>query len=161
VHRSAQSLISHLESRDRESLRKLRAIDFNTETLADLGKKGIFGTFGDLGSMDTLGHSHLGHAKLILCTIPDMLLKGTNNETLVRTCRSVAPEAKIVATADDASHEQALKDAGADFVIAPHTLIAEELAFVIGGVLSGENSDALRGRNAFERGMAARDKQAA
>jgi Kef-type K+ transport system membrane component KefB len=165
IHRSARSLIGMLESRDTELLRKLRVIDFNTETLDELGKKGIFGTFGDLGSMDTLEHAHLEHAKLILCTIPDMLLKGTDNESLVRACRSVAPEAKIVATGDDAAHEQRLKDAGADFVIAPHTLIAEELAFVITGVLSdtvpasqSPEPLSLRGRNAFERGMAAREK---
>jgi Kef-type K+ transport system membrane component KefB len=168
VHRSARSLIGMLESRDTELLRKLRVIDFNTETLAELGKKGVFGTFGDLGSMDTLEHAHLEHARLILCTIPDMLLKGTDNEALVKSCRSVAPEAKIVATADDAAHEQRLKDAGADFVIAPHTLIAEELAFVITGVLSDNTAGgasrhdpepiSLRGRNAFERGMAAREK---
>jgi hypothetical protein len=77
----------------------------------------------------------------------------------------VAPEAKIVATGDDAAHEQRLRDAGADFVIAPHTLIAEELAFVITGVLSDNGSRftshepiSLRGRNAFERGLAAREK---
>jgi Kef-type K+ transport system membrane component KefB len=70
VHRSAWSLVSVLESRDPETLRKLRAIDFNTETLDQLGKKGIFGTFGDLGSLDTLGHAHLERAKLILCSIP-------------------------------------------------------------------------------------------
>jgi Kef-type K+ transport system membrane component KefB len=137
VHRSARSLVALLEGRDRELLRKLRAIDFNPETLRELGSKGVFGTFGDIGSLDTLAHSHLDHAKLILCTIPDMLLKGTSNETLVRSCRSVAPAALIVAVADDAAHEQRLRAAGADFVIAPHTLVAEELALVAGAVLAG------------------------
>jgi Kef-type K+ transport system membrane component KefB len=136
VHRTARELIAAMESRDAESLRKLRVIDFNTETLAQLGKKGIFGTFGDLGSMDTLGHAHLDHARVILCTIPDMLLKGTSNEALVRACRSVAPEARILATADDAAHEQRLRQAGADHVMAPHTLMANELAGVIGDVLA-------------------------
>ena len=65
-----------------------------------------------------------------------MLLKGVDNETLVRSSRSVAPEARIVAVADDAAHEQRLRDAGADFVIAPHTLVAEELAFVTSNVLA-------------------------
>lgn len=137
VHRSARSLVSVLEGKAPEVLRKLRAIDFNTETLKELGRKGIFGTFGDIGSLDTLGHSHLQHAKLILCTIPDMLLKGTNNETLVRCCRSVAPASRIVAVADDAAHEHRLRAAGADFVIAPHTLVAEELASLTGAVLTG------------------------
>jgi Kef-type K+ transport system membrane component KefB/Trk K+ transport system NAD-binding subunit len=163
VHRSARSLLSLLESSDPGLLRKLRAIDFNTETLAELGKKGIFGTFGDLGSMDTLDHAHMEHAKVILCTIPDMLLKGTSNEALSQSCRSVAPHAKIVATADDAAHEQRLREAGADFVIAPHTLIAEELAFMIKGILTDDAASETRTRNAFERGMAARArlKQAA
>jgi NADPH:quinone reductase-like Zn-dependent oxidoreductase len=95
---------------------------------------------------------------------PDMLLKGTNNETLTRVCRSVAPEAMIVATADDGAHEQRLRAAGADLVVAPHTLVAEELASVIGQVLGGRAAAAaatLRGRNAFERGMATTLKQVA
>ena len=142
VHRSARSLIYALESRDADALRKLRVIDFNTETLTELGRKGIFGTFGDIGSLDTLGHAHLKHAKLILCTIPDMLLKGTNNETLVRSCRSVAPAARIVAIADDAAHERRLRAAGADVVIAPHTLVAEELAALAGAVLAGDAAPA-------------------
>jgi hypothetical protein len=148
VHRSARSLVSLLETRDPELLRKLRAIDFNTETLEQLGKKGIFGTFGDLGSLDTLHHLNLHDAKLILCTIPDMLLKGTNNESLTRACRSVAPHAMVVATADDAAHEQRLREAGADFVIAPHTLIAEELAFLIAATLT----DGGRGTRYGDRG---------
>lgn len=149
VHRSARSLVALLEGRDPELLRKLRAIDFNPETLRELGKKGVFGTFGDIGSLDTLGHSHLDHAKLILCTIPDMLLKGTSNETLVQNCRSVAPAARIVAMADDAAHEQRLRAAGADLVIAPHTLVADELAFVTAAVLTdnaGVTALALTGR---------------
>jgi Kef-type K+ transport system membrane component KefB len=138
VHRSARTLIAALQAREPELLRKLRVIDFNTETLDAFGKQGVFGTFGDLASLDTLEHAHLDHAKLILCTIPDMLLKGTSNEALVQSCRSIAPRAMIAATADDAEHEQRLRDAGADFVIAPHKLVAEQLAFLVDATLSDE-----------------------
>ena len=113
-------------------------IDFNPESLRELSERGVAGTFGDLGSLDSLEHAHLHDCKLIVSTIPDMLLKGTDNATLVKTLRAVAPHASVVAVADDARHEQLLRPEGAEHLINPHTLAAESIAGLI--------KDALRPR---------------
>jgi voltage-gated potassium channel Kch len=125
VHRTARAIIREAGRVDPALLSKIRVIDFNPETLRDLMEKGVAGMFGDLASFDTLEHAHLHHAKLIVCTIPDMLLKGTDNQTLVKTCRAIAPHATIVATADDAHHAEVLRGEGADVVVNPNQLSAD------------------------------------
>ncbi len=125
IHRGARALIRTAGQRDPELLKQIRVIDFNPETLRELNEKGIAALFGDLSSVDTLEHAHLHHAKMIISTIPDMLLKGTDNQTLVKACRAISPHAVIVATADDNQHEQVLRGEGADVVLNPNQLAAE------------------------------------
>ena len=137
-HRGARALVDLLSADAPDTLRKVRVIDFNPEVLKELESRGVAGQFGDISSLGTLEHAHLHDAKVILGTIPDMLLKGTNNLTLVKACREVAPHATIVATADDAAHEKSLRAAGASFVIQPHGLVADQLAALIRRTLEPE-----------------------
>ena len=131
VHRTARAVIDALAEKSPDLLSRVRVVDFNPETLRNLAARGVAGTFGDLASHDTLEHAHLHNCELIVSTIPDTLLKGTDNQTLVKVCRSLAPKATVVATADDARHEQVLRAEGAEFVINPHTLAAGQLAALI------------------------------
>lgn len=137
VHRTARSFIDTMAQRAPDMLRKIRVIDFNPETLHELSERGVAGMFGDLGSLDTLEHAHLQHSQIILCTIPDMLLKGTDNITLVKSCRALAPRAIIVATADDPNHARHLKAEGATHTLSPHNWLAEELAFLVAETVVG------------------------
>lgn len=132
-HRGARSLVGALERRDPALLRKLLVIDFNPEVLAELEAKGIAAHFGDISSLDTLSHAHIEKARVVLCTIPDTLLKGTDNLTLVRVCRTAAPRAHIVATADVPEHEGRLREAGASEVLLPYQLVGEHLASSVAG----------------------------
>jgi Kef-type K+ transport system membrane component KefB len=143
VHRTARALIRAAGQHDPELLKQIRVIDFNPETLRDLAERGITGMFGDLGSFDTLEHAHLHHAKLIVSSIPDMLLKGTDNQTIVKTCRAIAPHATIVATADDAHHADILRKEGADFVLNPNELSAQSVLPELTKALGAEPSPAL------------------
>jgi Trk K+ transport system NAD-binding subunit len=141
VHRGARALVEGLSQRAPEVLPKMRIIDFNTEVLREMRERGITGTFGDLGSLDTLEHAHLHHAKMILSTIPDMLLKGTDNQTLVKACRALAPHAAIVATADDARHEQVLRAEGADFVVNPNSLAGDLTAALVVAAVADQHGE--------------------
>ena len=154
VHRGARALIDGLAQRAPEALGKMRLIDFNTEVIREMRERGINGTFGDLCSLDTLEHAHLHHAKMILSTIPDMLLKGTDNQTLVRACRALAPHATIVATADNARHEQVLRAEGADFVVNPNVLAGDLTAALVVAAVTEQ-----RGEEVAER-VAAADEAA-
>ena len=141
VHRGARALIEGLSQRAPEVLPKMRIIDFNTEVLREMRERGVTGTFGDLSSLDTLEHAHLHHAKMILSTIPDMLLKGTDNQTLVKACRALAPHAAIVATADDARHEQVLRAEGADFVVNPNSLAGDLTAALVVAAVTEQHGE--------------------
>jgi Kef-type K+ transport system membrane component KefB len=141
VHRTARAVIGALSDRSPELLKQVRAVDFNPETLRELRERGVAGTFGDLSSLDSLEHAHLHDCKLIVSTIPDMLLKGTDNQTLVKVLRSLAPHAAVVAVADDARHEQVLRAEGAEHVINHHTLAADLIAALVKGAVTDKPAD--------------------
>jgi Kef-type K+ transport system membrane component KefB len=142
VHRGARTLIRAAGQHDPALMQQIRVIDFNPETLRDLKEEGIAGMFGDLSSFDTLEHAHLHHAKVIVSTIPDMLLKGTDNQTLVKACRAIAPHAMIVATADDNHHEQILREEGADLVLNPNQLAADAAVPKLAALVAANGSPA-------------------
>jgi Kef-type K+ transport system membrane component KefB len=127
-HRGARAFVDRMEAIAPDLLKKILVIDFNLEVLKELNDRNVRGVFGDISSMDTLEHAHVAEAEIILSTIPDMLLKGTNNASIVTTCRTVAPNAIIVATADSADQIEALKASGANEVLLPYTLIGDYLA---------------------------------
>lgn len=131
-HRGAHAVTEGLAESSPELLKKVLVIDFNLEVLQLLQSRGIHGIFGDISSMDTLHHAHVERASIILATIPDMLLKGTNNAEIVRNCRALAPNALIVATADSVNQIEQLKSFGANEVILPYSLIGDRVSgFII------------------------------
>jgi voltage-gated potassium channel Kch len=138
-HRTGRALVEAATMHAPQMLSQMRVIDFNPEVLAELKERGVGGMFGDISSLDTLEHAHLHHAKLVLCTIPDMLLKGTDNQTLVQSIRAVAPHARIAATANDAKHAQLLREEGADVVLNHHELAAEVLVRLVAELSDGRD----------------------
>lgn len=127
-HRGAASLVKELQRDRPKALDKVLVIDFNSEILKMLHRKGIKGMFGDVSSVETLVHARIAEAEIILSTIPDMLLKGTSNCKLVRTCRSLAPNAIIVATAESTAQESELLNEGATYVIRPYSMVGKQVA---------------------------------
>jgi len=130
-HRLARAYVEALSARNPAALAKLLVIDFNPVTLEELKTRGVAGVFGDIASMETLEHAHIAHAKVILSTIPDLLLKGVDNLTLTRMCRAIAPHAHIIATADDPAHENRLRREGADGAVKLYEAAAEDLAGLV------------------------------
>jgi len=126
-HRVARAVIDRLAEHSPELLARTLVVDFNPEALAGLRARGLGGVFGDLASLDTLHHARLHHAKVIVSTLPDMLLKGTTNLALVKAVRALAPEAAIVAMADVPEQVAALTAAGATEVVLPSTLVGTEV----------------------------------
>ena len=79
--------------------REVAVVDFNPETLARLQQCGVRAAYGDISQRDTLAHAGIGSAEVLVCTLPDSLLKGTTNVKLVRQLRELNPQAKILAPA--------------------------------------------------------------
>jgi Kef-type K+ transport system membrane component KefB len=126
-HRGAEAFIDCVSQNRRELLPKILVIDFNPEVLNKLNAQKVHAIFGDISSVDTLTHTHVETAKIVISSIPDMMLKGTSNLWLVKTCRHLAPEAAIVATAETREQAEELKVAGAHKVILPYYLLGQSL----------------------------------
>jgi voltage-gated potassium channel Kch len=69
--------------------------------------------------METLHHAKIHHAELVISTISDQILKGTNNERILRKIRQLSPHARAIVTADGPRRALELYERGADFVFIP------------------------------------------
>jgi Trk K+ transport system NAD-binding subunit len=96
--------------------------------------------YGDLSHGDTLRHLHLQHAKVLICTIPDHILKGTNNVELLRTAQQLAPNAEVVVTAETIASAKEMYDAGAAYVFVPRLLAAQYLADLLDHIHAGTDA---------------------
>ena len=112
-------------------LGRLLVIDFNPQVHAELKRREIACIYGDVAHMGTLHHAHIEHATLVISTIPDAILKGTDNLRLLKLARRLSPRAKVVVTAKHSAGALALYDAGADYVFIPRLHAAAQMAVVL------------------------------
>ncbi|WKA30355.1 cation:proton antiporter [Bradyrhizobium roseum] len=135
--RAASALLSEIERRRPDVLEQITVIDFNPLVFRTLTDRGMHVVYGDISNVDTLVHAGVGKSELIILSIPDSLLKGADNEKLVRHVRSLNPTAKIVATAEILANVGDLYEAGADYVTVTRLSDAEELYKVIEAAQAG------------------------
>jgi len=126
--RTASAFLEKLQALNPDLLEQLVVVDFNPKVHRELVRRGIKVVYGDLGHLDTLHHAGLAEAKLVISTIPDTVLVGTDNLKLVQHLEKVCPRARIVATAESPAAALKLYEAGADYVLLPQTLTADHLA---------------------------------
>jgi Kef-type K+ transport system membrane component KefB len=124
-------------------LDRLLVIDFNPDVHGELHRRGIACRYGDVSNMETLHHAEVHDARLVVSTIPDTILKGTDNVRLLRQARALCPHARVVVTAVRAAGALALYEAGADFVYVQSLHSAAQLAAVLEQGLA-EGFEALR-----------------
>jgi voltage-gated potassium channel Kch len=134
--REASSLVHEFELKEtgrgrHPLLDNLLIIDFNPEVYAELNRRGIACLYGDIANMETLRHAHIQHAELVICTIPDHILKGTTNSRMLKQARQICPSAEVIVTADRINQALELYDEGADFVFIPRLHSTADLAKVI------------------------------
>lgn len=131
----ASALLHEYEMRgDRQShpmLQRLLVIDFNPHVHAELARRGIACMYGDISNMQTLHHADVHDAKLVVSTIHDMILKGTDNLRLLKQARKVCPHARVIVTANRTASALALYEAGADFVFVPQLHSSAQMAGII------------------------------
>ncbi|MCF2525592.1 cation:proton antiporter [Bradyrhizobium sp. G127] len=139
--RAASALLSEIEQQNKSLLDQISVVDFNPNVFRTLTARGIHVIYGDISNIDTLLHAGVGNAEIIILSVPDSLLKGANNEKLVRHVRSMNPDAKIISTADLLADVSDLYAAGADYVTVTRTTDAAELYKVIEAVDSGLLAD--------------------
>jgi hypothetical protein len=127
VSREGLAFLQLLERESPEMKRRIVAVDYNPETLEALQADGVACHYGDIGNVETLRHAGIQNARIVVSSISDWFLKGITNQSLVRIVRGLAPDARIIATADRLADAKTLYEEGASFVLIPPALAAERL----------------------------------
>lgn len=149
-YREASSILHEFELQQmvqgrHAMLDEVLVIDFNPEVHAELQRRGIACIYGDVAHMETLHHAAIHDAELVISTIPDAILKGTNNRRLLRQVHTFCPKARVIVTAESIPRARDLYDEGADYVFLPRLHSAALMAEVIESGLN-EGFDSLRAR---------------
>ena len=139
IFRDASSLIKEFEDFDSEKaedagvslIDKLVVVDFNPNVHQKLKAKNIEVIYGDISNMETLHHANIHNSKVIISTIPDSILVGTDNLTMIKQLKSIAPHAKIVVTAESIKRAMNMYQEGADYVMIPRIQVAQNLLPVL------------------------------
>jgi Kef-type K+ transport system membrane component KefB len=142
--RTASSLIHELISNEQNKKTTLRlkdrlvVVDFNPEVHESLQSMGIKVVYGDISHPDTLHHAGIQDVKIVISTIPDTILVGTDNLKIIKHIKEICPQAKIIVTAE--SIERALKmyAEGADYVFIPRILAAKNLTEMVDLILKNK-----------------------
>merc|ERR1711963_1329287 len=98
-HKIAAMLVAHFEHHNPHLLAKLHVIDFHEHNMPELRKRGVTCAYGDISSRDVLEHAHHGDVRLVICSIPDSLLRGVNNLRLLQLSKQVWPTADVIVSA--------------------------------------------------------------
>ena len=115
-YRDASSLLYNLKQTNPELLHETLVVDFNVALHPAIEEAGAHVHYGDLSNTETLHHVGLDQAQVIVCTIPDDLLRGISNRSLVRVVRGMCPDAVIIANSVSLSQVEEIYAAGADWV---------------------------------------------
>ena len=128
---TASSLLAEIERNRPDLLPEICVIDFNPVVHERLKARNVYTVYGDITARDVLHHAGASHAEIIICSLPNMVLKGANNLKLLRQMRELNATAQIIVHAELLSDVPALYAAGASYVTAPRLLEAADLLNVL------------------------------
>jgi Kef-type K+ transport system membrane component KefB len=137
-HRIASSLLHELGGKHPGLLAETLVVDFNVTIHSRIAAFGPAVKYGDLRNPETLRHTGVDKARVIVCTVPDDVLKGTTNLHIVALARSVNPGAVIIANAIELQESRRLYEAGADYVFLQRIETARAVEQAIEKALAGE-----------------------
>ncbi len=151
---TASSLLEEISRERSDLLDQVIIVDFNPNVYEKLRRRGVRVVYGDITRRDVLHHSGVGECDIIICSLPNMVLKGADNLKMLRQLRELNPEAKIIVHTELLADIPVLYSAGAGFVTAPRLLEAADLLRAIEAAEKnlldekrGEQLKQLEGRN--------------
>src|ERR1017187_1409570 len=124
---TASSLLEEISRERPDLLSQIVVVDFNPNVYEKLRQRGVRVVYGDITQRDTLHHAGVSHAEVIICSLPNMVLKGADNLKMLRQLRELNSDAKIVVHAELLSDIPVLYAAGANYVTAPRLVEAADL----------------------------------
>jgi Kef-type K+ transport system membrane component KefB/Trk K+ transport system NAD-binding subunit len=128
---TASSLLEEITRQQPALLKELMVVDFNPHVYEHLRQRGVHVVYGDIAQRDVLHHAGVSHAEIIICSLPNTILKGANNFKILRQLRELNPTAQIVVHAESLTDIPALYAEGANYVTAPRLLEAADLLNVL------------------------------
>ena len=150
-HRIASSLLNdimHTHNTSKIKLTdKLVVVDFNPEIHESLQMMGIKVVYGDISHMDTLHHAGLDNVKVLISTIPDTILVGTDNLKIISHMKDICPLAMIIVTAESVERAMMMYAEGADYVFLPRILASDKLLDMIDLVLNNKEAEFIKIKN--------------
>jgi Trk K+ transport system NAD-binding subunit len=143
-YRTASSLVHELISNEQNKSTALRlkdrlvVVDFNPEIHESLQSRGIKVVYGDISHLDTLHHAGIQDVKIVISTIPDTILVGTDNLKIIKHIKEICPHAKIIVTAESIERALTMYAEGADYVFIPRILAAKNLIEMVDIILKNK-----------------------
>jgi len=136
-HRVASSLLWELSRQRAGQLNDVLIVDFNVALHPAISATGARVTYGDISNYEMLAHLGVDRAKVIVCTIPDDVLKGTSNLELTQVLRGLNPKAKLIVNAVSFTAARDMYAAGADYVFLIRAETARGLLPAVAAALAG------------------------
>lgn len=127
----ASSLLEEISRNRSALLPQIRVVDYNPHVFERLRDRGVQVVYGDISQRDTLLHAGVAQAKIIVCSLPDTVLKGASNLLLLRHVRELNPNAQIIMHATKLADVALLYAAAASYVTTPRLLEASHLMEVL------------------------------
>jgi len=134
---TASSLLEEIGRDNPALLGELMIVDFNPIAIEKLRQRQVRVTYGDISRRETLQHAGVAEASVILCSLPDTVLKGLSNRKLLAMLRDLNPNAQIIMHAEKLADIPELYAAGASYVTAPRLLEARDLLRTLGAATDG------------------------
>ena len=125
--------------------RDVLVVDFSPEVIRGLRNLDLPVIYGDISHLDTLEHSGLEEARVIVSTVSEDFLRGTDNLTMLRQIRHLNPQARVILSAETLDRARAMYAAGADYVVLPRVETARAFLEALDATTRGELDD-LRAR---------------
>ena len=134
--RDASSMLHEFEhsgdaAAGKEFLGKILVIDFNPSVMRELRNRKITCIYGDIAHADTLRHAGIEEAELVISSITDDILRGTNNLRMLKNARAACPKARVMLTTEHIPQALAFYAAGADLVYLPRLHSAPQIASML------------------------------
>jgi len=140
-HRVASSL---LHSAARDGAQPFLIVDFSPEVYEKLRAMGVPVLYGDISHLDTLAHAGVEEARVVVSTVSEDFLRGTDNVALLKQVKRINPNARVILSAETMERARAMYSAGADYVVLPRIETARTFATVLTALERGELDDLRR-----------------
>jgi Kef-type K+ transport system membrane component KefB/voltage-gated potassium channel Kch len=125
--------------------RDVLVVDFSPEVIRGLRTMDLPVIYGDISHLDTLDHAGVKAAGVVVSTVSEDFLRGTDNLTMLRQIRHLNPRARVILSAETLDRAREMYAAGADYVVLPRVETARAFFEALDAIGHGELDD-LRAR---------------